>query len=154
MYITIKNYYYGVTTQLYFSRQGEANPVLCWLVARMSNHCFRFYTLFLQGKKLFWSIINPFLTNLAQTGWLDNGLVLFMFVCLFVCCCGPRWKNSANIQPSWRITYNGNWTEWSVIWSEIMRLISKVWFRTKICLTGSSLTTLLHQFYLQFDFLF
>ena len=33
---------------------------------------------------LFWSIIKPFLTNLAQTGWVDNGLVLIVFVCLFV----------------------------------------------------------------------
>ena len=38
--------------------------------------------------------------------------------------------------------YNGNWTEWSAIWSEIIRVISKsarsfglklqVWFQTKI----------------------
>ena len=98
-------------------------------------------------------MINPFLTNLAQTGWLDHGLVLFVFVC----CCGPRWKNLANIQPSWPITYNGNWTEWSVInWSEIMRLISKVnepavQVRFKItsiisdqnCMTASSLTTVI-----------
>ena len=35
-------------------------------------------------RHLFWSIINPFLTNLAQTGGVDNGLVLIVFVCLFV----------------------------------------------------------------------
>ena len=33
------------------------------------------------------------------------------------------------------LIYNGNWTEWSAIWSEIIRVIdlkSQVWFQTKI----------------------
>ena len=55
---------------------------------------------------------------------------------------------------------NGNWTEWSAIWSEIIRLISKsneraarVWFEItsmisdQNCTTQSSITTLLHIFW-------
>jgi len=44
-----------------------------------------------------------------------------------------RFKNSCDIGFS-RDIYNGNLTEWSAIWSEIIRVISKsqVWFRTKI----------------------
>ena len=34
----------------------------------------------------------------------------------------------------WCIINNGNWTEWSAIWSEIIRVVSKsqIWFQTKI----------------------
>ena len=55
--------------------------------------------------------------------------------------------------------YNGNWTEWSAIWSEIIRVISKwnertvqVWFTSTCmisdqnCMTRSSIATLLHPF--------
>ena len=35
-----------------------------------------------------------------------------------------------------RLIYNGNWTEWSATWAEVIRVISKsnesqVWFQTK-----------------------
>ena len=56
--------------------------------------------------------------------------------------------------------YNGNWTEWSAIWSEIIRVISKsneraarVWFQItsmisdQNCTTRSSIATLLHPFW-------
>ena len=55
---------------------------------------------------------------------------------------------------------NGNWTEWSAIWAEIIRMISKsnkytvqVWFEItsmisdQNCTTRSSITTLLHPFW-------
>ena len=55
---------------------------------------------------------------------------------------------------------NGNWTEWSAIWAEIIRMISKsnkytvqVWFEItsmisdQNCTTQSSITTLLHPFW-------
>ena len=55
---------------------------------------------------------------------------------------------------------NGNWTEWTAIWFEIILVISKwnectaqVWFEIismisdQNCTTGSSITTLLHQFW-------
>ena len=58
------------------------------------------------------------------------------------------------------IINNGNWTEWSAIWSEIMRVISKsnecaaqVWFEItsmisdQNCMTPSSIATLLHPFW-------
>ena len=51
------------------------------------------------------------------------------------------------------LIFNGNWTEWSAIWSEIIRVISKSWnrkydFRPKLHNTrvNSSITTLLHPF--------
>ena len=56
--------------------------------------------------------------------------------------------------------YNGNWTEWSAIWSEIIRVISKSNERAarvrfeitsmisdQNCTTRSSITTLLHPFW-------
>ena len=56
--------------------------------------------------------------------------------------------------------YNGNWTEWSAIWAEIIRLISKsnkcaAWVRFEItskiwdqnCTTRGLITTLLHSFW-------
>ena len=58
------------------------------------------------------------------------------------------------------IINNGNWTEWSAIWAEIIRMISKlnehtvqVWFEItsmisdQNCTTQSSITTLLHPFW-------
>ena len=55
---------------------------------------------------------------------------------------------------------NGNWTEWSAIWAEIIRVISKsnkraAWVRFEIismisdqnCSTRDSITTLLHPFW-------
>ena len=58
------------------------------------------------------------------------------------------------------IDNNGNWTEWSAIWAEIVRVISKsnelavrVQFEItsmiadQICTTRSSITTLLHPFW-------
>ena len=55
---------------------------------------------------------------------------------------------------------NGNWTKWSAIWSEIIRVISKskecaarVWFEIpsmisdQNCMTRSSITTLFHPFW-------
>ena len=58
------------------------------------------------------------------------------------------------------LIYNGNWTEWSAIWSEIIRVISKwnelaVRVRFEItsmisdqnCTTRSSITTLLNPFW-------
>ena len=58
------------------------------------------------------------------------------------------------------LLYNGNWTEWSAIWSEIISVISKsneraarVWFEItsmisdQNCTTQSSITTLLHLFW-------
>ena len=55
---------------------------------------------------------------------------------------------------------NNNWTEWSAIWSEIIRVISnrmsaqrefdlksQAWFQTKNCTTQSPFTTLLHLFW-------
>ena len=55
---------------------------------------------------------------------------------------------------------NGNWTEWSAIWAEIIRVISKsnertAWVRFEItsmisdqnCTTRGSITTLLHPFW-------
>ena len=55
---------------------------------------------------------------------------------------------------------NGNWTEWSAIWAEIICVISKsnelaaqVWFvitrmiSDQNCTTGGSITTLLHPFW-------
>ena len=55
---------------------------------------------------------------------------------------------------------NGNWTEWSAIWAEIICVISKsnelaaqVWFvitsmiSDQNCTTGGSVTTLLHPFW-------
>ena len=56
--------------------------------------------------------------------------------------------------------YNGNWTEWSAIWSEIKRAITKLHDRVagvrfviaslisdQNCTTRSSITTLLHPFW-------
>ena len=56
--------------------------------------------------------------------------------------------------------YNGNWTKWSAIWAEIIRLISKsnkcaAWVRFEItskiwdqnCTTRGLITTLLHSFW-------
>ena len=56
--------------------------------------------------------------------------------------------------------YNGNWTEWSAIWAEIICMISKsnehaVWVKFEItsmisdqnCTTWGSITTLLHPFW-------
>ena len=40
--------------------------------------------------------------------------------------------------------YNGNWTEWSAIWAEIIRVISNFDFD---CTTRGSITTLLHPFW-------
>ena len=58
------------------------------------------------------------------------------------------------------IINNGNWTEWSAIWAEIIHMISKsnehtvqVWFEItsmisdQNCTTQSSITTLLHPFW-------
>ena len=57
---------------------------------------------------------------------------------------------------------NGNWTEWSAIWAEIIRVISKsnertAWVRFEItsmisdqnCTTRGSITTLLHPFHFE-----
>ena len=61
--------------------------------------------------------------------------------------------------PEREMINNGNWTEWSAIWSEIIRVISKsneraarVWFEItsmisdQNCMTRSSITTLLQPF--------
>ena len=50
-------------------------------------------------------------------------------------------RSSLGMREEFLIIYNGNWTEWSAVWSEILRMISKlcefdlksqVWFQTKI----------------------
>ena len=56
--------------------------------------------------------------------------------------------------------YNGNWTEWSAVWAEIIHVISKLnesamWIQFEItsmisdqnCTTRGSITTLLHPFW-------
>ena len=61
---------------------------------------------------------------------------------------------------SFFMIYNGNWTEWSAIWAEIICMISKsnehaVWVKFEItsmisdqnCTTWGSITTLLHPFW-------
>ena len=70
------------------------------------------------------------------------------------------YREDLNVKNRYNVIYNGNWTEWSAIWAEILCAISKsnertaqVWFEIismisdQNCTAQGSITTLLHPFW-------
>ena len=89
----------------------------------------------------------------TRKGWFDACSKTCFSVWTQSISCGKKFNTSVK---SWHsknyntntgnkvIINNGNWTEWSAIWSEIKRVISK-WNQN--CTTQSSIATLLHPFW-------
>ena len=71
-----------------------------------------------------------------------------------------KYIEDLNVNNRYNVMHNGNWTEWSAIWAEILCVISKsnertarVWFEIismisdQNCTAQGSITTLLHPFW-------
>ena len=94
------------------SGQDEPNPVL-WLATRagkMERSCLLGITRFVPQEKFHFfgvlsHIINPLLTKLVRSRWLDIGLVLFLRV-YSSRSINTQKKNLANIQPSWPLAWS------------------------------------------------
>ena len=74
--------------------------------------------------------------------------------------CTKKYIDDLNVNNRYNVMHNGNWTEWSAIWAEILCAISKsnertawVWFEIismisdQNCMAQGSITTLLHPFW-------
>ena len=90
------------------SGQDKPNPTLSLATraAKMELSCLLYHIVLAEENFLQSHIIDPFLTKLARSRWLNIGLIPFLRAFFSSRSINPQMKDMANIQPSWPHTWS------------------------------------------------